>query len=111
MRFLAFALLLLVTCGSSFQTIHRHRNASTKSQETAVAITNPDSSDTPDGGSLPDAKCLVCQFQRQLATSVTPAPLLLSALVVHGPTSESIASSYTSECETPRQGRGPPINS
>jgi hypothetical protein len=110
-RFLAVALLLLVTYGSSFQTIHHHRSASANSPETVVAVTNPNSSDATGGGALPDGKCLVCQFQRQLATSVAPAPLLLTAPVVHGTITESIASSYTSQCETPRQGRGPPLNS
>jgi len=110
-RLLAFTLLLLVTCGSSFQALHRHRNAFSSAQQIVVAVNNPDTSNAPDDGLLPDGKCLVCQFHRQLATSVTPAPLLVSAPSVQVIITESLASSYTSECETPRQGRGPPLNS
>ena len=110
-RFIAFALLFLIAYGSSFQAVHRHRNSSVSAPDTLTALSNPDNTDAPDGSSLPDSKCLVCQFHRQLATSVTATPVLLSAPVVHLPVSQSITFSYTSAFETPRRGRAPPLNS
>jgi len=110
MRWLACALLLLVSYGSTFEFVHRHGNNSNNLAGQCTAINDSSDLTSPEGNSVP-GQCLVCQFQQHLSTNVTAAPLLLSAPVEHKSYGEHSPSFYAFALRTPRCGRAPPLAS
>ena len=112
-RLLTYALLLLVSYGSTFEAVHSHShgNASLRVNTTHNSISDLSNQRSPTGRSVPGSKCLVCQFHQQLSTGVTAAPALLSAPVVHKSVSRNLVSTYASARHTPQRGRAPPFTS
>jgi DUF2946 family protein len=110
-RFVTYALLLLITYGSTFEAAHKHGNGPLNAITAQSSVADLGNGKSPAGRSVPGTECLLCQFHQQLSTSVTSNPQLLSAPVSQGTATARSILSYASASHTPRRGRAPPITS
>jgi hypothetical protein len=108
-RLLGYALLVLISYGSTVGILHRHDVASRGKAASSTAAT----SNTPSNSSkkIPtERECLVCQFHRGLSSAAFFSPLAVFAStdVQLAPSSEQVLQISTATGTA--QGRAPPVN-
>src|ERR1041384_5517315 len=108
-RLLGYALLVLISYGSTVGILHHHDVAS----RGKAVVSNTATSNTPSNSSrkIPtERECLVCQFHRGLSSAALFSPVLVFASTDAQLRTSSEQVLQVSTASSTAQGRAPPFN-
>lgn len=111
---LTYALLILISYGSSVGTAHRHDGLSTWNPQPVVSSESNNSPTAVDRGHSSDGParpgdCQICQFRQSLSNGAIFTLVLIQAPTASSPVIPVFSVSLSSTAQTTRQGRAPPV--